>query len=308
MDPSNILFWNVRGLNGAARQDVVRNLVVASKIDVVCVQETKMEDISRITLIRMLRQSFSNFRFLPSVGASGGILVTWCDQVGCCENSRLDNHCVSIKFSKAGGSSWWLTCVYDPQGNDPKINFLHELRAVRQDCQGPWVIRGYFNLICSEGDKNNQNLDRPMMGRFRRWINDMSLKEIPLHGRQFTWSNGQANPTLVRLDRVFCSVDWEDLFPDCLLNSSATQDSDHCPLILGLHDVKRGKRRFHFEAFWARLDGLQEAVAGAWAAAPSCPCPLLNLSAKLKAMARGLQGWSEKKVGHVASQLELAKE
>jgi exonuclease III len=110
---------------------------------------------------------------------------------------------------------------------------------------------GDFNLICSEGDKNNQNLDMPMMGRFRRWINGMSLKEIPLHGRQFTWSNSQANPTLVRLDRVFCSVDWEDLFPDCLLNS--TQDSDHCPLILGLHDVKRGKRRFHFEAFWMRI-------------------------------------------------------
>jgi exonuclease III len=82
MDPSNILFWNVRGLNGAARQDVVRNLVVASKIDVVCVQETKMEDISCITLICMMGQSFSNFCFLPSVGASRGILVTWRDQVG----------------------------------------------------------------------------------------------------------------------------------------------------------------------------------------------------------------------------------
>jgi hypothetical protein len=35
---------------------------------------------------------------------------------------------------------------------------------------------------------------------------------------------------------------------------------------------------------------------------------LLTLSAKLKATTRGLQEWSEKKVGHVASQLELAKE
>jgi exonuclease III len=130
MDPSNILFWNVRGLNGAACQDVVRNLVAASKIDVVCLQETKMEDISRITLIRTLSQSFSNFRFLPSVGASSGILVAWRDQVGCCENFRLGNHYVSIKFSKAGGSTWWLISVYGPQGNDAKINFLHELRAV----------------------------------------------------------------------------------------------------------------------------------------------------------------------------------
>jgi hypothetical protein len=32
------------------------------------------------------------------------------------------------------------------------------------------------------------------------------------------------------------------------------------------------------------------------------------LAAKLKATARGLQGWSDRKVGHVSSQLELANE
>jgi hypothetical protein len=73
------------------------------------------------------------------------------------------------------------------------------------------------------------------------------------------------------------------------------------PLILGLHDIKRGKRRFDFEAFWTKLEGFQEAVSSAWATVPAGACPLLTLSAKLKATARGLQGWSEKKVGHVAS-------
>jgi hypothetical protein len=163
-------------------------------------------------------------------------------------------------------------------------------------------------LIYHEGDKNNQNLDRAMMGRFRRWINDLSLKEIPLHGCHYTWSNGRNDRTLVKLDRAFCSVEWEGLFPDCLLHSSASQDSDHCPLILGLHDIKRGKKRFYFEAFWTKFEGFQEVVASAWAVVPTGACPLLTLSAKLKATARGLQGWSKKRVGHVASQLELAKE
>jgi hypothetical protein len=103
-------------------------------------------------------------------------------------------------------------------------------------------------------------------------------------------------------------MDWEALFPDRLLSSSTSHDSDYCPLILGLHDVNRGKRQFHFEAFWTKLDGFQEAVAEAWATALLGPCPLLTLSAKLKATTRRLQGWSERKVGHVASQLEVAKE
>jgi hypothetical protein len=75
MDPANTLFWNVRGLNGAARRDVVRSLVVASKIDVVCIQETKMEDISRILVIQMLGQEFSTTSScLRSVlGGGGGV-------------------------------------------------------------------------------------------------------------------------------------------------------------------------------------------------------------------------------------------
>jgi hypothetical protein len=163
-------------------------------------------------------------------------------------------------------------------------------------------------LIYIQEDKNNQNLDRAMMGRFRRWINDLSLKEILFHGRHYTWSNRQNNPTLVKLDRVFCSVEWDGLFDDCLLHSSASQDSDHCPLILGLQDIMWGKKRSQFEVLWTKLEGFQEAVSVTWAAVPAGACPLLTLSAKLKATARGMQRWSEKKVDHAASQLELAKE
>jgi len=69
------------------------------------------------------------------------------------------------------------------------------------------------------------------MGRFRGLINDLSLVEIPLHGRKFTWSNRQVCPTLFKLDSVLCSTDWEELFPNCLLQSASTDNSDHCPII-----------------------------------------------------------------------------
>jgi exonuclease III len=107
----------------------------------------------------------------------------------------------------------------------------------------PW---GDFNLIYKDEDKNNTNLNRAMMGRFQRLINDLSIKEISLHGRKFTWSSSisGASPTLIKLDRVFCSIDWEDQFSDCILQSEATEDSGHCPLILGLNDGHPGKRRF----------------------------------------------------------------
>jgi hypothetical protein len=167
---------------------------------------------------------------------------------------------------------------------------------------------GDFNLIYKAEDKNNSNYNRALMGRFRRLIDDLGLKDIPLHGWKFTWSNHHTNPTLVRLDRALCTLDWENLYPNVLLQSIAFEDSDHCPLLLGLNDIKPGKKRFHFEAFWPKIEGFLGAVEQVWTAVqPQC-CPLLTLDLKFKATTKGLQAWSDKNVGHVESQLSLAWE
>lgn len=64
-----------------------------------------------------------------------------------------------------------------------KIRLLHELRDVRGQCTGPWLVAEVFNFIYKDEDKNNNNLNRAMMGKFRRWINDLALSKIPLLGR-----------------------------------------------------------------------------------------------------------------------------
>jgi hypothetical protein len=96
-------------------------------------------------------------------------------------------------------------------------------------------------------------------------------------------------------------MDWDGMFPNCLLQSTASMDSDHCPLILGLGDLLHGKGRFHFESFWPRLDGFQDVVAEAWNSVEPHFCPLETLSLKLKALTRALQSWSQKKIGHIAT-------
>jgi hypothetical protein len=158
--------------------------------------------------------------------------------------------------------------------------------------------------------KGSGTLEGNVKGRFRRFINDVAVKDMPLIGRKFTWSSSfsSSSPTLVKLDHVFCTVDWEDHFPNSLLQSAASVDSDHCPLILGLKDGCPGKRRFHFEVFWPKFDGFQQAVQQAWGAVQTKPCPLETLALKFKAAVRALQSWSDKKVEKFRSQLELARE
>jgi len=122
MNPSHILFWNVRGLNSVARRDAVRVLVDAARIDILCLQETKMSAISRQLILSMLGSDFdNNFICRPSIGASGGILIAWRRRLGTVQDSRVDNHSVSVQFCPATESPWWLTCVYGPQDNQEKI-------------------------------------------------------------------------------------------------------------------------------------------------------------------------------------------
>jgi len=146
------------------------------------------------------------------------------------------------------------------------------------------------------------------MGRFRRFVNEMELKEIPLLGRRYTWSNERASPTLVKLDRVLCTTDWEDLYPNCILQSHATEMSDHCPLVLGLKVGVKGRRRFHFESFWTRLPGFLDMVKSSWDEPVQTSCPLECFSIKLKRLTRALQSWGAKGVGHIKTQLALARE
>jgi hypothetical protein len=43
MDLGNFIVWNVRGLNARARRDIMRELVVAERPSIVCLQETKLD-------------------------------------------------------------------------------------------------------------------------------------------------------------------------------------------------------------------------------------------------------------------------
>jgi exonuclease III len=99
MNPSNIICWNVRGLNSKARQDSVRTLISSSKADVVCLQETKMSGISQGLILSLLGSGFSHFVTPPSDGASGGVLLAWKHNLGPAAAVRVDNHCISVQFS-----------------------------------------------------------------------------------------------------------------------------------------------------------------------------------------------------------------
>lgn len=114
MDLSNILIWNARGLNSNARRDVVRGVVNDCRLDIMCLQETKLAYISNWDAISILGSDFDNFVFLSADETTGGILMACKGHVLEVKAHRVDRHFVSICIKQSEQQSWWLTGVYGP--------------------------------------------------------------------------------------------------------------------------------------------------------------------------------------------------
>jgi hypothetical protein len=113
--------------------------------------------------------------------------------------------------------------------------------------------------------------------------------EVPLLGRRYTCSIGETLQLWLSWIEFFCTADWEDIYLECVLDSHATEMSDHCPLILCIKDRVQGRRCFHFESYRTQLSEFMEIY-------------------QAKASTRALQSWSAKNVGHIKMQLVHAHE
>ena len=60
-----------------------------------------------------------------------------------------------------------------------------------------------------------------------------SLVEIPFKGPRFTWTNNQSDHGLIfeRLDRAYCSPDWETHHPNGIRLHEPIITSDHVVII-----------------------------------------------------------------------------
>jgi exonuclease III len=76
MCDNHLLVWNARGLNTRTRRNVVRDIVEQHRISVLCLQETKIEDLSVAMNIDISGMDF-DYAFLPAVGVAGGASVAW---------------------------------------------------------------------------------------------------------------------------------------------------------------------------------------------------------------------------------------
>ena len=176
--------------------------------------------------------------------------------------SEVGVYTVTAKVAAVSSEEEWsITVVYGPQVDQEKIQFLGELRWISHDVLDRWLLIGDFNLILRASDKSNATLNRRLMGAFRDLVQDLQLKELNLRGRKFTWSNDR---TQTRIDRAFCTSQWDLMKPNVFLQALSSRVLDHCPLFIAGHATVKKHRGFRFEIFWPRLQGYHEVISEAW--------------------------------------------
>lgn len=301
-----VLCWNVRGLNNPAKRSAVREFVVSVGVSIVCLLESKLDIVDRYILAQCVGPEFDAFVHLPAQETRGGIIVAWKTLVVTIDQVVIDTYGITGRGNLLNGNQCWIIVVYGPQGDELKLQFLEELRARRVQCQGQWLLIGVFNMILRASEKSNDNLNRNMMNQFRGFVDELELKEVYMHGHRFTWSNEREVPTFTKIDRALVSSDWDEIFPDCLLQALSTSVSDHAPLHLAMGAPFFVKRRFRFELYWTKLEEFDDAIRAGWVCDPAIVDPFKWLDALFRNMAAYLQSWGQKKTGNIKIQIAIA--
>uniref|UniRef100_A0ACD6A1M8 Uncharacterized protein n=1 Tax=Avena sativa TaxID=4498 RepID=A0ACD6A1M8_AVESA len=160
--------WNVRGLNDQDRKDTMHETIATSTCQIVCLQETKLEDISSFDACYIGGNRSKSFAQRPALGTRGGILMLWDDSNVQITDVQITKFCLSANVHLLNSShegDFKLTYVYDPTAANRKDDFFADLVA-KAPVGVRWLALGDFNQIRRARDKNKHNINRSRINRF----------------------------------------------------------------------------------------------------------------------------------------------
>jgi len=207
-----ILSWNVRGLNELDKRLRIKGLIRDWKVDVVCLMETKMEVINRAVVHSLWGCQHVDWCYMGASGASGGILIMWDRRVVEKVEEYVGRYTLALSFRNAEDNfSWAFGGVYGPNDDGERRVLWDEMAGLMSWWDRPWCFGGDFNVVRFPSERSGEGGFTTAMEDFSEFIHEQSLVDVPMHGRQFTWSN---NRGWSKIDRFLLSLEWEEHYPD----------------------------------------------------------------------------------------------
>ncbi|RVW28390.1 hypothetical protein CK203_109068 [Vitis vinifera] len=189
-----ILSWNVREANNCDKRKVIKALIKKNKVDLVCLQETKVQEMTR-GIIRSIRVGrFLDWETVDSRGSAGGIVVFWDNRV--LEMIELEKgECsISCHFRNCeDGFTWTFIGFWDEKEKTNRLT-LEEMEARRE-------AREEYKNGMANAHRRRNNMERIRMnGVWKSEENGMSkgiceqlqnldadALEVPFTEEEFAW-------------------------------------------------------------------------------------------------------------------------
>ena len=111
-----LVVWNVCGLNARARRTAIHSLIGTTSASIVCLQETKKPLVDLAFIKTYCPKRFDKFAFVPSRGASGGILTIWNNSVFSGDVIVSNDFVLGVKFTSTISAQSWTMYRSGPSG------------------------------------------------------------------------------------------------------------------------------------------------------------------------------------------------
>lgn len=177
-----VLCWNIRGLNPRKKWNALKSKIIETQCDIVCIKETKREDIDTDFMKNFSTAMLDKFEYLPSVGASGGSLIAWSSVNFSGDIIFQNSYAQSIEFTaKASADQWVLTNIYAPCSSEGRAQFLEWFANIDMPDSVDWLVMGDFNLIRHPENRNKPGGDFNNMFAFNQALSNLGLIKLLLH-------------------------------------------------------------------------------------------------------------------------------
>lgn len=238
---------NVRGLSTRRRQLQLNRILLENEIDVLAVQESKMESEQQTDKMAEIYRSRYSVCVCHAVGRSGGCVIFIRNCIECvqsvfsCESGRL----LICDFSFSG-LDWRVICVYAPTRTFEREEFFHYMKSFLIH-ERRVLLLGDFNCVCRPEDRTTDRVLRDKSAELLiDIVNEAELEDagcIMTHEGQakFTHFQGSCH---ARLDRIYVPIDCVPLCSE--YQTLPMSFSDHSLVMITL-GMKSKATKFNWE-------------------------------------------------------------
>ncbi|PWA84305.1 Endonuclease/exonuclease/phosphatase [Artemisia annua] len=229
------------------------------------VYQMELEDNSRVELKKIWKLNDLDARWSNSEGASGGIIIMWKQGFFKLLDHREEFSFIILKGTLIRlGVQASIVNVYAPNDMGDRRGLWRLLRNHEVGMEGLWVLGGDWNDILNIEERLGQNYVDASMRDFQSFVNDCSLVDIPMSGANFTWSNGESNLSMSRLDRFLISSEWLAQLNQTRQWCVKVSFSDHHAVAVGWDSVNWGPKPFKTFNWWLEDPTCMACFQNAW--------------------------------------------